>query len=171
MPQARSGGSRRSGSDARASSSGAKRSTRSSSGGSSTKRSGSGSRGSSSSRSSSSARTSSSGTRARSTSSQGRSTSAGRSRSTQAASGADARFEEVANRIRKLNERIIDASKEAGETTLSSYERALKSIASAIQRGPGSSEIEWVSNVATAQAKFIRDLTTAWTSAARKMLK
>jgi hypothetical protein len=77
----------------------------------------------------------------------------------------------VAKRIRRLNERIIDASRDAGETTLTSYERALKAIASAIQRGPGSSDVEWVSNLATAQAKFIRDLTTSWTSAARKMLK
>jgi hypothetical protein len=70
-----------------------------------------------------------------------------------------------------VNERIIDAGKEAGETTLASYERALKAIATAIQRGPGSSDVEWVSNLATAQAKFIRDLTTSTTSAARKMLK
>jgi hypothetical protein len=44
-------------------------------------------------------------------------------------------------------------------------------MASAIERGPGSSDVEWVSNLATAQAKFIRDVTTSWTSAARKMLK
>ena len=45
--------------------------------------------------------------------------------------------------MRKLNERIISAGKEAGESTLSSYESALKSIASAIEKGPGSSEIDW----------------------------
>jgi hypothetical protein len=77
----------------------------------------------------------------------------------------------VAKRVRRLNERIIDASRDAGETTLASYERALKAIASAIQRGPGSSDLEWVSNLATAQARFIRDLTSSTTSAARKMLK
>ncbi len=83
----------------------------------------------------------------------------------------DPRVEEAAKRIRRLNDRIIDAGKDAGETTLASYERALKAIAKAIQSGPGSSDVEWVSNLATAQAKFIRDLTTSWTSAARKMLK
>jgi hypothetical protein len=76
----------------------------------------------------------------------------------------------VAKRIRRLNERIIEAGREAGETTLASYERALKAIAKAIERGPGSSDLEWVSNLATAQAKFIRDLTTSTTSAARRML-
>jgi hypothetical protein len=76
----------------------------------------------------------------------------------------------VAQRLRKLNERIIEAGREAGESTLSSYEKALKAIASTIERGPGSSEIDWISNLASAQAKFLRDVTTAWTSAARDRL-
>ncbi len=53
---------------------------------------------------------------------------------------------------------------------MSSYEKALKAMASAVERGPGSSDIDWISQVATTQAKFIRDFTDAWTSAARKML-
>ncbi len=86
-------------------------------------------------------------------------------------SAAEARFDAAAQRLRKLNERIIDAGKDAGESTLSSYESALKAIAGAIEKGPGSSEVEWVSNLATAQAKFIRDVTSAWTKAARSRLK
>jgi hypothetical protein len=73
--------------------------------------------------------------------------------------------------VRKLNERIIEAGRDAGETTLSSYEKALKAIASTIERGPGKSDIDWIATLATAQAKFIRDVTEAWTSAARKALK
>jgi hypothetical protein len=84
---------------------------------------------------------------------------------------ADAHVEALAERIRKLNERIIDAGRGAGEVTLTSYEKALKTIASTLERGPGSSDVEWISNIATAQAKFIRDVTEAWTKAAREMLK
>lgn len=87
------------------------------------------------------------------------------------ASAAEARLDVAAQRLRKLNERIIDAGKDAGESTLTSYETALKSIASAIEKGPGSSEVEWLANLATTQAKFIRDVTTAWTKAARAKLK
>jgi hypothetical protein len=86
-------------------------------------------------------------------------------------SSPEARLEAAAERIRKLNERIIEAGKQTGESTLSSYERALKAIAGAVERGPGSSEIDWISHLATTQAKFIRDVTEAWTSAARDMLK
>jgi len=109
------------------------------------------------------------------------STSASRTRasapSRSAGSAADAtgavdqRLEAMAQRIRKLNERIIEEGKSAGEATLTSYEKALKAIASSIERGPGSSDIEWISSLATTQAKFIRDVTAAWTSAARSVLK
>jgi hypothetical protein len=150
MPQARSGGSR---STSRSrSTSGAKRT-------SSAKKSASGTK-------SSSGR--SQAKRSTSTASSSRAKSTAKKAS---ASANDARVDAAAARVRKLNERIISAGKEAGESTLSTYESALKSIASAIEKGPGSSEIDWISSVATAQAKFIRDVTTAWTKAARQRLK
>jgi hypothetical protein len=157
MPQARSGGSgSTSGAKRTAGRSQAKRSTSSSSGtrAKSTR--------------SSSARTAKSTSTARTA----KSTSSARAtRAKPSASTGEARVDAVAQRLRKLNERIIEAGKDAGETTLSSYEKALKAIASTIERGPGSSEIDWISNLATAQAKFIRDVTTAWTKAARERLK
>lgn len=139
-------------------------------------RSSSGSGRSSSGRSSSGRSTSGRSTRSRtqrsprSTASRGqRAGSGGATRAT--ASGAEAQFDAAAQRIRRLNERIITAGRDAGETTLQNYERALKAIASAVERGPGSSDVEWISHMANAQARFIRDVTSAWTSAARNMIK
>jgi len=172
MPQARSSGSSGSSSGG---SSGSGRSRGSSGTGSSASRS-SASR-SSSSRSSGTRRTtkSSSGS-GTSSGSRSRASSAGASRSagpgaSQAASAADPRLDAVAQRVRKLNERIIEESKSAGEATLTAYEKALKAIAGSLERGPGKSEVEWISALATTQAKWIRDVTTAWTSAARGVLK
>jgi uncharacterized protein YPO0396 len=88
-----------------------------------------------------------------------------------AAKSAEERIDAVADRLRKLNERIIDAGRDAGESTLTSYEKALKAIAGSIERGPGSSDVEWIANLATAQAKFLREVTNSWTSAARDLLK
>jgi hypothetical protein len=99
------------------------------------------------------------------------SSSAGSAKAKASGGSPEARLEAAAERLRKLNERIIEAGKQTGETTLTSYEKALKAIASAVERGPGTSDIDWISDLATTQAKFIRDVTQAWTSAARDMLK
>jgi len=167
MPQARSGGS----GSKRSSSSSGSRSTRASSGSRSTRASSGRASTAKSSRPGSGTRASASGGRSRSTSSRSRSASGSRRARSTTTGAADARLEAAAQRLRKLNERIIEAGKEAGETTLSSYEKALKTIASSLERGPGSSDMEWLSNLATAQAKFLRDVTAAWTAAARKVLK
>jgi hypothetical protein len=160
MPQARSGGSRGGGSSG--SSSGGARRTKST-----------GSR-STSSRASSSRSTRAGGgkrTTAKRPAAK-RSTTAKRSTAAKPKAGsADARVEAAAARVRKLNEQIIEAGKQAGESTLTSYEKFLKSIASSIERGPGSSDVEWIANLATAQAKFIRDVTASLTKAARRTLK
>jgi len=148
VPQARSGGSK------------PRSSTKTASGRAQAKRSTAGS-------SAGAARASRSSTQARGSGS----SSSARSTNARASASPEARLEAAAERLRKLNERIIEAGKQAGETTLSSYEKALKAIASTVERGPGSSEVDWISHLATTQAKFIRDVTEAWTSAARGMLK
>jgi hypothetical protein len=156
MPQARSGGSRRSGTSGSSSGGGARRA-----------------------RSTSSRSTGSRSTSARSARSTAgkrattrRTTTSARSSTTRPKPGSpEARLEAAANRVRKLNEQIIETGRQAGETTLTSYEKFLKSIASSLERGPGKSDVEWISNLATAQAKFIRDVTTSFASAARKRLK
>jgi len=155
MPQARSGGSKRSGASGSSSGGGARRAR------------------SSSSRSSSASTSSRSGrsTAGKRTTTKRASSSSRSSTARPKAGSPEARLEAAANRVRKLNEQIIDAGKQAGETTLTSYEKFLKSIASSLERGPGKSDVEWISNLATAQAKFIRDITTSLTKAARQRLK
>ena len=158
MPQARSSGS--------GSSSGGSSSARKSSGRSSASRSaGTAKR---TTKRSSSAGTAGASRARKSSSGAGRASNAG---AAQSATAADPRLDAVAQRVRKLNEKIIEESKSAGEATLTAYEKALKAIATSLERGPGKSDVEWISALATTQAKWIRDVTTAWTSAAHKMLK
>ena len=115
----------------------------------------------------------------------GSTTSGGRSGSRQAAgargrstrsraggaSAGEAGVDAAAQRVRDLNERIIEASKRAGRVTLDVYESTLKAIAESLEKGPGSSDIDWVARIASTQADFLRDMTKAWTSAAREALK
>lgn len=164
MPQARSGGGS-SGSSSGGSSGG--RQSRGASGTrSSTSRSSSGTR-----RTTGSSSSGGTSGRSRARASSGGATRSAGAGASHAASEADPRLDAMAQRVRKLNERIIEESKSAGEATLTAYEKALKAIAGSLERGPGKSEVEWISTLATTQAKWIRDVTTAWTSAARGMLK
>jgi hypothetical protein len=165
MPQARSGGSRGGGSSGSSSGGGARR-TRSTG----SKATGSRSSSSRSTRATGGKRTPAKRSTAKRSTAK-RSTTSAPSRSTKPKAGSpEARVEAAAARVRKLNEQIIEAGKQAGESTLTSYEKFLKSIAGSIERGPGSSDVEWIANLATAQAKFIRDVTSSLTKAARKTL-
>ena len=80
------------------------------------------------------------------------------------------RFEEAAARVRELNESLIERSKEAGTTTLDAYERALKSLVDFEEKVAGASQLEWVSALAQTHAAFVRDVSAAYTKAARELL-
>ena len=88
-----------------------------------------------------------------------------------AQAAAEERFEAVAKRLRKLNDQIIEAARDRSETTLDSYEKALKAIANGIEKGPGKSDVDWIANLASSQAKFIRDVTKSMADAARDAIK
>lgn len=79
--------------------------------------------------------------------------------------------EELVTRTRELNEQIITAGKQAGETYLKTYERALSSIADIQEEAGKASPYEWVTAVANAQARFTRDVAEAYTAAGRELVK
>ncbi len=79
--------------------------------------------------------------------------------------------EEATKRIRDLNERLIETSKSAGLTTLDAYEKALQSLVDFEEKVASASQLDWVSALATTHAKFITDLSTSYTKAARDLIK
>jgi hypothetical protein len=78
---------------------------------------------------------------------------------------------DVTQRIRDLNEKIIEAAKGAGNSSLDAYEKALTSILDLENRIAGASQLEWVSAVAKAHTNFVTELTNTYTKAARSLLK
>jgi hypothetical protein len=62
-------------------------------------------------------------------------------------------------RIRDLNERILEAGKKAGSAYLDAYERTLQPIADYQESLAKQTDVEWISTVVDAQARFTRDLT------------
>ncbi|MEA2255202.1 MAG: hypothetical protein QOG35_1247 [Solirubrobacteraceae bacterium] len=79
--------------------------------------------------------------------------------------------EATTERIRDLNEQIVDASRKAGGAYLDAYEKTLESIADYQERVAKQSDVEWVSTVVDAQARFTRELTKLYVSTGRELLK
>jgi hypothetical protein len=80
-------------------------------------------------------------------------------------------FNEAAERIRDLNERLIESSKNAGRVTLDAYEKALTSMVDFEQKIGNASQLEWVSALASTHARFVQDVSSSYTAAARELLK
>ena len=79
--------------------------------------------------------------------------------------------DETTQRIRDLNERILEAGKKAGGAYLDAYEKALKSIADYQEQVAKQTDVEWISTIIEAQARFTRELTKVYVSTGRELLK
>ena len=79
--------------------------------------------------------------------------------------------DDAVNRIRELTERFIDSAKAAGNQSLDAYEQSLRTLVEFQERAAGASQLDWVSSIAAAHAKFVQDVSAAYVSAAREMLK
>lgn len=83
---------------------------------------------------------------------------------------ASAAAEDQLHRIREMNERIIEGSRSAGLASLDAYENALENLLQLQEQTAGASQIEWVNALAHAHARYVQDVSKAYTSAAREML-
>ena len=83
----------------------------------------------------------------------------------------DTGVEETINQIRELTERFIDSAKAAGNQNLDAYEQSLRTLVEFQERAAGASQLDWVSTIAQAHAKFVQDVSAAYVTAARQMLK
>jgi hypothetical protein len=79
--------------------------------------------------------------------------------------------EAAVERIRELNEQILDFGRKAGVQFLEAYEANLKSFAEYQDKLADSSQIEWFASIARAQANFTREVSAAYAASAREILK
>jgi hypothetical protein len=78
--------------------------------------------------------------------------------------------EATANRIRDLNEQVLEFGRNAGVSFLDAYEKTVKTFADYQDKIGDTSPVEWVSTVAHAQANFTREVSKAYASGARDLL-
>ena len=79
--------------------------------------------------------------------------------------------EQTTERIRNINERILDSTKRAGTSYVDAYEKSLVSVADHQQSLAEQTSVEWVSTIVDAQARLTREVAKAQATAARELLK
>src|SRR3954451_7371529 len=92
-------------------------------------------------------------------------------KATSSADKATGSAEETIERIRALNEQILEAGKQWGESFLDAYEQSMRTYADFTAKAGENTDVEWVSHIAKAQADFTRTVTHEATEAARRMMK
>jgi hypothetical protein len=80
-------------------------------------------------------------------------------------------FDAAADRARALNEKLIVTAKKSGTASLDAYEKGLTTFVDIQQKVAGASQLDWVSAVVQAQTDFLTEVSAAYTSAAREVLK
>jgi len=86
---------------------------------------------------------------------------------TKTANQADAATES----LRDVNEQIIDFGRKTTATVLDAYESTLKSFADYQDKVAETSQVEWVSSLAHAQAELTRGVAKVYASTARGLIK
>lgn len=79
--------------------------------------------------------------------------------------------DEATQRMRDLNERLIESSKSAGLVALDTFEKAMHGIEEFEQQIASASQLDWVSEAAKTHSKFVSEMTTSYTTAVRDLLK
>src|SRR3954454_25074342 len=92
-------------------------------------------------------------------------------KATSSADKATGSAEETIERIRQLNEQILEAGKQWGQSFLDAYEQSMRTFADFTAKAGGSTDVEWITHIAKAQADFTREVTPQAPAAARRMFQ
>jgi hypothetical protein len=79
--------------------------------------------------------------------------------------------DETVERIRALNEQVLESGRQLGQGFLDAYEQTMRTFADFQQRSAEGTDTQWLSPIAKAQADFTREVTQYTADAARKLLK
>ena len=80
-------------------------------------------------------------------------------------------FDDTVNRIRDLNEKLVQLAKQQGQVSLDTYEKALQSLIDFEKAAASASQFDWVTALANTHAKFVQDITGSYLKLASEALK
>jgi len=80
-------------------------------------------------------------------------------------------FEGALTQIRDFNEQMLDVARKAGVQTLDTYEKAADRAIDLERKLAGATKQEWLKSLIEAHADAASELTDAYTTSARSLLK
>lgn len=80
-------------------------------------------------------------------------------------------IEQTVDRIRDLNEQVLDLGRKASVSLLEAQEATLNTVAEYQDKVAEQTKVDWIASLARAQADFTREFTGLYTSTARDLLK
>lgn len=80
-------------------------------------------------------------------------------------------FEAAAERIRSLNEQVIEQAKKQGNASLDAWEKALQTVVDFEKKAAGATQLDFVKALADAHVNFVTSASDAYLKAARELLK
>jgi hypothetical protein len=78
---------------------------------------------------------------------------------------------DVAERSSVLKEKLIESGKKTGKAAIDGYQKTVASYVDFRQQLAEATQLDWVTTVVKAQNDFITEVTSAYTSAVRDVLK
>jgi hypothetical protein len=79
-------------------------------------------------------------------------------------------IESATERVNALSEKAVENGKKTSSVFLDSYEKTVVALADSYVKAARSTNVEWIANVADAQADFAREAAKSYTSAARTLV-
>lgn len=80
-------------------------------------------------------------------------------------------FDAAADRIRSLNEQVIEQAKKQGNVSLDAWEKALESVVDFEKKAADASQLDFVKALTDAHVRFMTSASDAYLKAARELLK
>ena len=89
---------------------------------------------------------------------------------TDSVEAATERASEFGQKATEFGQKATESSKKASEAYLSSYEKAVVTLADTYEKATGATKIEWIASIGNVQADAAREITRAYTGAARDFI-
>ncbi len=79
--------------------------------------------------------------------------------------------DEAVKRVKELSDRTIELTQKNGVAWLEAYEKVLENMINLQERAAASTQIDWINDLTSANAEFMREMSSVYFRTVREQLK